>query len=420
MNKKIKTISLNKRLLTYFLIIAILPVVVIGYFWFDSKLKDYKSEIGILKENYSSEKKHEIKSKILEVSNSIAWVQENPINSIAGCLIKQNEYLDTTISDLVLNNSIDSEFCRNVSLPVFIFNNNQELIYSFNPYCKQLDITDDAKPTILKILNENNPEDGLIVLKDSINGIDGLPLVIAFKSITDDGNEIVSIVEQKHFEDVLKCYLLDSISKLRYGRNEYIFVNTIDGKGLISNGKRNADPIDIINSNNQVWKDMFKVQQSSANHIEGVYHTYVWELLDTKKTSTKTSFFLFYPKWEWVIGTGFYEDDVNIIIDQKRELLKDDFMDTTKKILIYLFLAALLCYLLVFLFYRPINNSVVQFIQFFNRASEDNITIDKSKIKYSEFAQMADSANQMLAEAERSHEELLRDCNEITWYCQIL
>jgi signal transduction histidine kinase len=243
----------------------------------------------------------------------------------------------------------------------------------------------------------------ILQIKDYIQWVQSSPL----KPIT---QTFASIESAEFFEYFLKIIMLDSISKLRYAENEYVFVNSLSGKALITNGKINISPVDILASGDTSWINIFKVQQLAASEPGGVYHTYTWQKLSTSDSSVKTSYFSYIPQWKWIIGTGFYEDDINSVIKEKRRELYAELRKNLIIFIIYLLITSLLCYLLVRYLSKSISKNIDLFKSFFKKAESENQFIDISQVSYKEFAYMAEAANQMV-EGRNLVEEEIRHLN---------
>ena len=156
-------------------------------------------------------------------------------------------------------------------------------------------------------------------------------------------------------EDQAKKAALESVQRLRYGNNDYFFIYNLQGVAI-----SHADPR-IRGRDMSAFKDekgrpvVQTMREIAATKKEGVC-TMWWTKLAGTKPVPKLLYFYLYPRWDWMIGTGVYIDDIDQDIARKRgeimTVLKKTFaevkvfetgyfsvFDGSKKILIHPFLA---------------------------------------------------------------------------------
>jgi PAS domain S-box-containing protein len=211
-------------------------------------------------------------------------------------------------------------------------------------------------------------------------------------------------------ENQIKANLLSHISRIRFGKEGYIFVNRFNGDALVSNGQ-------LYSGEKKLWEEfdqkaektkaIFNKEYNTAIKPDGDYIYYSWnKLSNSEKESPKVSYIYGIPDLEWIVGAGVYLDDVETDI----ALMKESFYSRLKSQSLNLFLMALgiiAIFLMLFhWFSRSVGEDIKQFFSFFDRASRTNKKIDREKIKYTELNQIAISANKMLASRIASEEAL--------------
>ncbi len=408
MIKKGGSTSFKRRIFLYLIIIAFLSAVIIGFFWVRIELKYYHEEVNLLKQTYSETKKLEIKNKILQVKDYIQWVLAAPSQPIAQTLSKQLDSLrlpetgnknSTDPSSAFLSSAIIDSI-RTSAVPIYVSNKKGEIVFAHNPLPASKNTRlSVAEQRAFQQLGSNEKSKGNILLYGKLSEQDSAIEVIAcYNKLLLPGFHIVAMVTPANFEPIVQIFILDSISKLRYSDNEYIFVNTLSGKALVTDGRYNEHPIIIAEAGNKFWSDIFEVQRSAAEKIEGVFYDYKWPKLSTPEITQKTAYFSFIPKWEWIIGTGFYHDDINTLIESKTKTIKASLLKSMLSISVYLLLSLLLCYFLVLLFTQKIGRDFRVIINFFNKATTENSIIELSQINYNEFVTVAEAANKMIAQ----------------------
>jgi len=211
-------------------------------------------------------------------------------------------------------------------------------------------------------------------------------------------------------EDQIKADLLSTISRMRFGKEGYIFINRLNGDALVSNGKLvpgTKKLWEVFNKNPDKIKDLFKKEYDAALKPEGdfIYYSLI-KLSNPDKESPKASFIYGIPELQWLVGAGVYLDDVETEI----ALLQTELNKQIKMKMIYSLIIAV-CIIIFFLFLfsrlnRRLKNDFNLFISFFNRAALSDESIDRNQVQFEELDRMAENANKMLADRRQAEEAL--------------
>jgi PAS domain S-box-containing protein len=382
-----------------------------GTFWVIGKLENYNKEVTYLKKTFSETKKTEIKNKILAVKDYIRWVKSNPENPLKKILARYISRLKLYRANIPFTENEAQTGKDSICLaqiPTYIVNNNKKIVYAYCPLEKFDRLPGRGQEAILQQLRKKSMDGkGVIFYYKKINASDSvLETITYYDNQALPGHTVISTLSSGIIDNLLQEYILDSLSKLRYAKDDYIFINTFDGKALLSNGKRNNPPVDILKKGSAIWEKVFSMEQLSATQPEGLFYTYTWPKISALKMTSKTSFFSYLPEWKWIIGTGFYEDDIHLIIEQRREELYAGLRASLINMVLFLLFSALVSYLIVVFFSKKLSKNIELFKVFFEKAADDNIRIDKSQVNYMEFEKMADAANLMVEEREKTRVEL--------------
>jgi len=148
------------------------------------------------------------------------------------------------------------------------------------------------------------------------------------------------------YENEIKENVLKHIRDIRFGKNGYIFVITYDGIYLSHIRKNFIGKDALTNNDTENITNVINDIKNIAQNGEG-YYTYIQnEKPNTNKKIDKTSFVKGLNEWSWIIGTGFYEDDLEKAIKDKEMELNNQFrknMITTIEIVIVLIIFLLIC-----------------------------------------------------------------------------
>ena len=216
-------------------------------------------------------------------------------------------------------------------------------------------------------------------------------------------------------EGQIKTNLLSTISRIRFGKEGYIFINRLNGDALVSNGKLFSGTKklwEVFKKNPEKMKDIFDKEYNAALKPEGdyIYYSHI-KLTTQNKESPKASFIYGIPDLQWLVGAGVYLDDVETDI----ALMQTELNNQIKEKMLYFILIVMGIVVLFFLFFnwlnRGLKNDFNLFISFFNRAAHSDEEIDRETIKFVELDQMAEYANKMLADRKQA-EDALRESEE--------
>lgn len=211
-------------------------------------------------------------------------------------------------------------------------------------------------------------------------------------------------------ENQIKADLLSTISRIRFGKEGYIFINRLNGDALVSNGKLVSGTKklwEVFNKNPEKMKNIFTKEYNAALKPKGdyIYYSHI-KLTDPTKESLKTSFIYGIPELQWLVGTGVYLDDVETEI----ALMQTELNRRIKAKMIYsLIIAVGIVIFFLFLFSRlnrRLKKDFNLFISFFNRAALSYESIDRDKVQFDELDRMAENANKMLADRRQAEEAL--------------
>lgn len=123
-------------------------------------------------------------------------------------------------------------------------------------------------------------------------------------------SSIQSIYDQASSDDELaKNRVAQILASLDYGKDGYFFVYDYDGNNIVHprqlfrHGKNWLELVDA--DGDPVISELIRTARDG-----GGLHQYKWQKPSTGATADKISYVLALPKWNWILGTGAYLDDV--------------------------------------------------------------------------------------------------------------
>lgn len=151
-------------------------------------------------------------------------------------------------------------------------------------------------------------------------------------------------------QEQLKNDIAESISKIRYKENGYIFALTYEGKflsyyldGFIG---KNIKGLKINDDVVKTQNEMLKLAKNGGGFISYIHN----QKPNSDNKVSKISYVNTIREWEWIIGTGFYMDDLYMQINEKRQLLKQSNQKSLSKLLVIsIFITILLLVIFVYI-----------------------------------------------------------------------
>ncbi len=165
--------------------------------------------------------------------------------------------------------------------------------------------------------------------------------------------------------------VLSQVEKLKFGNNSYFIVTDKNDNYLSHINK------DLIGKNAlQELRDMNdstsleKIKKLIAKK-EGYLDLHFFKPGSTK-TSLKIIYFKTIPSWGWTISTGFYEDDMNIVVDKEKEILTNNYNENLNRLLKVTSLFTLILLILSFYISRVIEQKFKTYNDSIKKHIEEN------------------------------------------------
>ncbi|MCG3677328.1 cache domain-containing protein [Aliarcobacter butzleri] len=135
------------------------------------------------------------------------------------------------------------------------------------------------------------------------------------------------------FEKIIQKKALDYINLVRFGKSGYIFIINYDGTYLNHIRKdyigKNYLENDEVKDKKRVISDLINIAKNGNG-----FYTYIQNKPSTEYPTEKISFVQGMDDWNWLIGAGFYEDDLNQEILNVKEKLDKNYEKYALNILI--------------------------------------------------------------------------------------
>ena len=345
----------------------------IAYFLINQKKEQLNNEIFILRKNFIEDNKENVKNEVKRVINDIRYEIEKSNESLKTLLqekvyeahqIASNIY-DEEVRMLGDKNKVSKQYLTNI-----IKNALGGMIYDGGAGYIFIDDINGIK--LLQPLNKEYEGKNFLEYKDAKgykfvkkivktieNKTEAFDVYYWYKS-KNDKNAYKKLSFYKYFEPLsavigtgkyiddykktIQNKMLDRINKIRFDNNGYIFAFNSKGTYLAHYKKEN------------LGKDGFKVKDNKGNYFikelvefaknnKKGYLSYFSSVKPNQniKTSEKISYVEYFDEWDWVLGAGFYLDELEITIKEKeKSLIKENNEIINKILVISVFITVLL------------------------------------------------------------------------------
>ena len=144
------------------------------------------------------------------------------------------------------------------------------------------------------------------------------------------------------FEADIQEKVLKQINKLRFGSSGYYFILDVNNIYLTTHRAsaigKNVFKENNLNNTETVIKNMWDKAKNGGGFIEYVQKTNPI----INKPREKNSYVRLIPKWNWLLGTGFYKDDIRTQIEKEEEILIKRYEENLKSFFIVSIISTLI------------------------------------------------------------------------------
>ena len=214
---------------------------------------------------------------------------------------------------------------------------------------------------------------------------------------------------EKNFKDSL----LSTISRIRFGKEGYIFVTRFNGDVLVVSGKHYSGTKklwELFDENPVKMKELFAKVHAAALAPDGEFINYTFEKISSPNVeSPKTSFIYGIPELQWLIGAGVYLDEV----ETKIAYMQDELSRQIIKKVFYFSLITFGILMISLLLFQKLNKrlrkDIDAFIASSNQLLYSNEPIDRDQFESSELDQMAKKFNTIFKDKTLIQQKLLHE-----------
>ena len=195
-------------------------------------------------------------------------------------------------------------------------------------------------------------------------------------------NTNIEKIEEENKNEILKW-----LASYKVGVNGYIFVNNLENKALIWDGKKLKIPMEYPS------KSLYEKQLDAIKNPNGGFLFYKFKKPDTVEQFEKIAFVKEHKKYKWIIGTGTYIDDVEKELARKEAIFKNSIENQIKSLLLLFVFILMGVYIITKKLSKYIKTNISNLTISFEKAARENKKIDTNNLTYKEFISLANNLN---------------------------
>jgi methyl-accepting chemotaxis protein len=184
-------------------------------------------------------------------------------------------------------------------------------------------------------------------------------LVLSYKGQADKG---------ELSEEAAKAAALEKIKSLRYGNDDYFWINDMTPKMIMHPFKPEMNGTDISESKDADGKKFFQEMVEVCKSKNEGFVEYKWPKPGVEKPVKKISYVKLFKSWNWMIGSGIYVEDVEKQISE-----------ISIKIVMILLIAIIITIFAGMFFSRSLSKSINALIERFKQVFEIRLTSEDNK-----------------------------------------
>lgn len=200
------------------------------------------------------------------------------------------------------------------------------------------------------------------------------------------------------------------ISTVRFKHGGYVFMNNTNGRPIIMDGVIYTGKLNMLTDKQDPRHPIFLQQlKNIKEYPEGGFFTYKWNKMNGSTPIEKCSFIKLFKEYNWIVGAGFYLDEIEQSIAEKQQALYKDQQKNILIILVILFALLLIEGGIIYRFNFRYKSDFERFFKFFFSLQTNLNQLKPSEFYFDEYKQAALAANQMVQSRREIEEKLIEE-----------
>lgn len=425
----IKRQRLNRLIMGSMLAIAVLLIIVVGHNWMAYENRKFNIENDNVRNQYFESQKSSVKREVLRTINYITYVRSLSEDKLMNSLSYRVETAWNIANNIYKENKdikSDEEIQKMIKDALRYYRINHESDYIFIYTLNGVAVLDpqnaslEGKPSLslhdsldnfmvrreVELLKE--VDKGFINYYSKSEGItsDSLLYKHSYVKKFKPFNWYIGSKEYlADFEENLKNEVLGRLANIRFDNDGYIFIQSSNNEPIMSAGSIiHQSKLTHFNIELKDRINITEVANKGGGFVEYKYHR-PGEL----QNETKISYVELIKEWNWIVGAGFYSNDVDQFIIEKKKEISEQRIRTFIRIFIALFLILMLGIFFTYQLNKRIKQGFSRFDKFFKDASEGQVEINENELHSPEFKSLAVAANKMVHDLKDTRSQLEKE-----------
>ena len=313
------------KLIIYTPVLAILIITILTIYFFITIQNEYFiQESNRLETNFKQKQKNQIQDQIKTILSYITHQEEIYTNSASEKVIKRTYVLSSRLTQLSKDLDLEvNEEKREKILSNLINSETSTSNYFFAYDVNRSKIIQPSNKDIKKEFKKDDKffENYLFFEEGKLISFEYSEKIVFIKYLPKLNWIVGNIEDIKVDIDFIKKSALSFISKIRFDKNGYIWIYDTNHV-LISDAFRKnlvgTNEKDLFSNEKYIVKDLVKKAIDNEN---GAFIRYLWTKPNEKIESKKIAFVQLFEEWNWVLGAGLYEDDIQKTISKNKKSL---------------------------------------------------------------------------------------------------
>ncbi len=209
--------------------------------------------------------------------------------------------------------------------------------------------------------------------------------------------------------------IAQKISSVRFKYGGYVYMNQVDGTPIVMDGAVYKGDLNLLIDDGSGRCNIFKQElEMSRTNPEGGYFYYKWNKMNDTIPSEKCSYVQFFKEYNWLIGAGFYLDEINQSIKDQQKMLREDRKNSIFTVLLILLILLLFEGLFIYHFNKRYKSDFDGFFNFFYSSQNSFKQLNISELYFDEFKAAGVAANNMIVLREEIETKLIQEQQKAT------
>jgi signal transduction histidine kinase len=209
--------------------------------------------------------------------------------------------------------------------------------------------------------------------------------------------------------------IAQKISSVRFRNGGYVFMNNMNGTPIVMDGSVYKGNFNMLTSTDDPRHNVFLQELDLLKKDpDGGYFYYKWNKINETSLSEKCSYVRPFHEYNWIIGAGFYLDEIDQSIKQQQALLHKDQRNSIIIILIIFFILLFFEVLIIYHFNSKYKSDFDRFFNFFFSLQTNFNQIKTSDLYFDEFKRAGLAANEMVLSRQEIEHRLIKEQKRAT------